>query len=143
MREKMKYDLDLHEELALMYKLVTMLSIICLDRDLKMIMENPYSEQHYLRRYWCLPAQLIDMDRREKGDYFKKPTQYWFLNCEPAFNFIFEPQDWNAAECTIANMKSEAYEKMGAESAKTARSMIHPDYARRFIREYVLDQEDI
>ena len=23
-------------------------------------------------------------------DYFKKPTQYWFLNCEPKNNLIFD-----------------------------------------------------
>jgi hypothetical protein len=31
------------------------------------------------------------------------------------------------------------YEKTGAKSKKTARSMIHPDYANRFIRQYLID----
>ena len=29
---------------------------------------------------------------------------------------------------------------MGAKNCKVARSMIHPDYADRFIREYVLEE---
>lgn len=34
-------------------------------------------------------------------------------------------------------MRKEDYAKTGAVSAKTARSMIHPDYADRFIRQYI------
>jgi hypothetical protein len=106
-------------------------------------MENPYSEEHYLRRYWCYPPRVIDKDRRERGDYYKKPTQYWFLNCEPSQNFIFEPINYNALNCkdAIETMDKETYSKTGAKTKKVARSMIHPDYVNRFIREYVLTKE--
>jgi hypothetical protein len=30
------------------------------------------------------------MDRSKYGDYFKKPTQFWFLNCEPVKKIINE-----------------------------------------------------
>jgi hypothetical protein len=126
-----------------MYELVNKLFIICLDRGLKLIMENPYSEEHYLRRYWCYPPAIIDRDRRDRGDYFKKPTQYWFVNCEPKNNFIFEALNYNAIECrdAIRHMNKCHFEYVGAKDRKTARSMIHPDYANRFIREYVLSEE--
>ena len=83
---------------------------------------------------------IIDLDRRERGDYFKKPTQYWFVNCEPSHNFIFEATNYNALDCkdAIRMMNKDVYEKTGATSKKVARSMIHPDYANRFIREYIL-----
>jgi hypothetical protein len=112
-----------------------------MDKGLKLVMENPYSQEHFLRRYWCYPPSIIDKDRRESGDYFAKPTQYWFLNCEPKDNLIFEPITYNHLETAdaIREMRSEAYEKVGASNRKVARSMIHPDYANRFIRQHLID----
>ncbi len=140
--QKMEYDLKLQSELSENYALVNKMFLLCMKKGLRLIMENPYSAQHYLTRYWCLKPLLIDSDRRERGDYYKKPTQYWFLNCEPEFNFIFEVINYNAIDCkhAIKKMTKEHYEKMGAKNRKAARSMIHPDYANRFIREFILDQ---
>lgn len=142
-QKKMENCMKLQNELTEMYELVNKLFIICLDRGIKLIMENPYSEEHYLRRYWCYQPAIIDKDRRDRGDYFKKPTQYWFVNCEPKNNFIFEALNYNAIECkdAIRFMKQEDYKHTGAKNKKVARSMIHPDYANRFIREYILDEE--
>jgi hypothetical protein len=141
-QDKMRNCMKLQNELTEMYDLVNEMFIICLDRGLKLIMENPYSEEHYLRRYWCYPPSVIDTDRRDRGDYYKKPTQYWFVNCEPKNNFIFEALNYNAVECKDANrfMKKEDYECTGAKNKKVARSMIHPDYANRFIREFILEE---
>lgn len=38
-------------------------------------------------------------------------------------------------------IKKEHCVKVGADNVKTARSMIHPQYADRFIRQYILDEE--
>lgn len=146
-KQKMEHDMKLLEETKTNYDLVNMLFILCIDRDLRLIMENPYSEEHFLRRYWCYPPSIIDKDRRESGDYFKKPTQYWFLNCEPKNNFIFEATEWNAIGCENHNgdewrdRRMSDYKKTGADSVKTARSMIHPSYAKRFIKTQILDPE--
>lgn len=83
LEKKMLYDMNLLDELNTMYKYVNYLFIICMRRGLKLVMENPYSEEHFLRRYWCYLPSIIDKDRRDNGDYYAKPTQYWFLNCEP------------------------------------------------------------
>lgn len=143
LKKKMLADIQLMKELERNYELVNMLFIICIDKGLKLIMENPFSEEHFLRRYWCFPPAYIDKDRRLKGDYYKKPTQYWFLNCEPQNNFIFEATEWNAIECKDANrfMKKEHYKDF-ANTKKEARSMIHPTYANRFIREQILKEGD-
>lgn len=132
--------LRLHQELSRFYELVSRLFLVCLERGLKMVLENPYSEEHYLRRYWCLPATFIDYDRRQRGDYFKKPTQYWFVNFEPSYNFLFESHSCNSIGCkdAIRFIGKEHYQKTGAKNKKVARSMIHPDYANRFIREFLL-----
>lgn len=143
--EKMEHCMKLQDELTEMYELVNKLFIICLKRGLRLIVENPYSEEHYLRRYWCLPSTIIDRDRRMRGDYYCKPTQYWFVNCDPQQNFIFEAQSNNAIDCKdpIRMMTKEHLEKCGITAdKKTARSMIHPDYANRFIREQIIEQEN-
>lgn len=140
LEQKMQYDMDLLDEVNTMYKYVNYMFIVCMRKGLKLVMENPYSEEHFLRRYWCYPATIIDKDRRANGDYYKKPTQYWFLNCEPKNNILLEAIPYNAIDCkdAIRMMSKEDYEKTGAKNKKTARSMIHPDYANRFIRQYLI-----
>ena len=105
-------------------------------------MENPFSEEHFLRRYWCYSPAIIDRDRRENGDYYAKPTQYWFLNCKPKNNLLWEALPYNAIESRGKDAWKERrksdYEITGAKDIKTARSMIHPDYANRFIRQYLI-----
>lgn len=144
--KKMEYCMTLQNELTDMYELVNKLFIVCIRKGLRLIMENPYSEEHYLRRYWCYLPSIIDRDRRQRGDYYKKPTQYWFLNCEPSHNFIFEAQALNGLQITDANrlMSSGTFEQQtGIKTKRTvARSMIHPDYANRFIREHIERSED-
>lgn len=145
LEKKMQFDMGLLDEVSEMYKLVNKLFIICMRKNLKLVMENPYSEEHFLRRYWCYLPAVIDKDRRENGDYYKKPTQYWFLNCEPKNNFVFEAISYNHIECkdAIRCMQKEQYLKTGAKTNKTARSMIHPQYASRFIRQYLIDESEI
>ena len=141
-RQKMEYCMKLQDELSEMYELVNMLFIICIDRGLRLIVENPYSEEHYLRRYWCMKPSVIDRDRTLRGDFYKKPTQYWFVNLEPSNNVIFEAIIDNSlsrkdAVRTISSGSFEA--ETGIKTKHTAaRSMIHADYANRFIREFIL-----
>lgn len=141
LERKMKHCMTLQDELAENYKLVNMLFIICIQKGLRLIMENPYSQEHFLRRYWCYLPSVIDEDRRERGDYFKKPTQYWFLNIEPSNNLIMEVTNDNAIKEKDAIRHScRAKNSIGMQDVKeeTFRSLIHPDYANRFIREFIL-----
>lgn len=140
-RRKMKHCMKLLSEVKENYDLVNKMFIICMDKGLQLVMENPFSEEHFLRRYWCYPPAIIDRDRRENGDWFKKPTQFWFLNCEPKNNLVFEPIDFLDFNSTdmIREMKKADIEKTGAKTIKQARSIIHPQYAKRFIRQYILD----
>ena len=125
--QKLEYDLKLHGELTELYQLVTKLAIVCIRKKLPLIIENPYSTTHYLTKYWAIPTKIIDTDRTERGDYFKKPTQYWFINCEPKYNMIMECQVINERK-VIENTHN-----------KTERSMISKDYANRFIREFIIE----
>ena len=143
MKQKMVYDMNLLEEVKRNYDLVNKLFIICMDKGLRLVMENPYSEEHFLRRYWCYPPAIIDKDRRENGDYYAKPTQYWFCNMNPMQNLIFEPISYNhiGSGDTIRKLNSSMYpEEWGKLKQSKARSMIHPQYANRFIRQYLIDE---
>ena len=129
--EKLELDLKLHKELSENYELITKLAIIVLRKGLRMVFENPYSEQHYLTKYWCLKPELIDRDRRENGDYFKKPTQYWFIGFKPQNNLVFEAIDY-VPPMQIYNLWGTKHEDVAM------RSKIHPQYANRFIRQYLI-----
>lgn len=126
-KQKLLKDLELQKELSRNYELITKLVLICLDRGIPLIIENPYSEQSYLTRYWAIKPKYIDYDRTQTGDYEKKPTQYWFINCEPKHNFIFEGVDMK---------KRIRHNDLWGKQVQ--RSMISPDYANRFIREFIL-----
>lgn len=136
--QKLVYDLKLHEELHELYEKVTQLALVAMRKGLKMIIENPYTEQHYLTRYWALRPKLIDKDRRQRGDYYKKPTQFFFINLDPKHNFIMEPMVYHEGRSPIefAHRNTE----VANSNRQVARSMISKDYANRFIREFILDE---
>lgn len=61
---------------------VKMLAVARRD-GIRLIMENPWAEQTYLKSNFVIAPTMIDKDRTLRGDYFVKPTAYWFINCEP------------------------------------------------------------
>lgn len=134
--EKLENSMKLHKELHELYLLISKLVVVCLKKRLKLIIENPYSNIHYLKDYWCIKPKIIDKDRTKNGDYYKKPTQYWFINCEPKNNLVFEPLDYVETQ-VIDKVKNK-----DGLSRKTLRSMIHPQYANRFIRQYLIEERE-
>ena len=124
--EKLQRGIVLHQELHNYYVLFSELCIVAIQKKLKLIIENPYSTAHYLTRYLSLKPKIIDTNRTLRGDNFKKPTQYWFINCEPKYNIILEP-------LTIVKHKTVEW-----CLNKVERSMINPQYANRFIREFII-----
>lgn len=136
--QKVEYAMKTHEELHQLYMRISKLFAIALRGGggrFRMIVENPYNQPHYLTGYFPIKPTLIDKDRTKEGDYYKKPTQYWFVNCKPEQNMILEALEY--------------VEPQNIERAKTTeginrtvrRSMIHPQYAKRFLRNFVLDEE--
>ena len=133
--QKLEYDLKLHKELHELYNLVTKLAIMCIRKNIPLIIENPYSTTHYLVKYWAIPYAILDSDRSLSGDYYVKPTQYWFINCKPKQNVVFEPLEYVEKKRITAKVEN------GGTNTAVERSMIHPQYARRFIKEYIIDLE--
>lgn len=133
--KKLEYDIGLHDELHMLYEKLCKLCIVAIRKGLRMVIENPYTQPHYLTTYWSLKPQVIDKDRTKDGDYYKKPTQYFFINCDPKFNAVFEPLE-EVEQKIIAKVKgNDQYTR------QTERSMMHPQYARRFIKKYILEEE--
>ena len=134
--QKLETSMKLHDELHRNYILISEMVYICLERGLKMVIENPATPPHYLTTYWCIKPKIIDNDRRLNGDYMKKPTQFWFINCEQKQNLVFESIDY------VEQRRVDYITKRNTERDRTvARSEIHPQYASRFIRQYLIDEQ--
>lgn len=129
---KLEYSMKLHEELHRNYELISKMAYICLQRGLKMVIENPYTAPHYLTTYWCIKPALIDRNRRSNGDYMVKPTQFFFLGFSPKNNVIMEPIKY-------VEKRTSDYMITNGRKQTVRRSEIHPQYANRFIRQFLID----
>ena len=117
-----------------LYELCLKLFATCDSRGLRLIVENPYATQHYLVGNFPYKAAVIDRNRAARGDYFKKPTQFWFVNCEPTFGQSFQ----TAVEHKSVSKSASAF-KAGICSEE--RSMLTSDYARNFICDFILGKQ--
>lgn len=125
LKKKMENFLELQGELDKFAKLITKLVLVSIEKSLPLVIENPYSADHYLVRYWPAVPSIIDSNRRLMGDWYEKPTQYFFFNCQPLDNLIFdEPLAYHDPRKVLDERQKQ-------------KSMISPDYARRFIRSYL------
>lgn len=113
------------------YSLLVKFFCIVKERGLRMIVENPWSEQTYLKANFIIAPSIVDNNRMLRGDYFVKPTAYWFLGCEPTNGKSFQ---CDKEKKTI--MKSRGSANAGVCSEE--RSMISPDYARNFICDFII-----
>lgn len=117
------------------HKLLYKLYALCFMRDLRLIIENPATVPNYLMGGQNFPQpSIIDKNRMTRGDFFKKPTAYWFVNCEPTQLCSYQ----NDKEQKIINKCKQGI-KAGICSEE--RSMISLDYARNFICDFILGKE--
>ncbi len=117
-----------HRFLELLVKMVG----VCDVRGLRLVFENPWSAQGYLRNGFILSPSVIDNDRTQRGDVFVKPTAYWFIGCSPT-------------HCATVQKKSPKRVKDAKGSklpglCSEERSMISADYARNFIADFILGE---
>lgn len=104
---------------------------VCETRKIRMIFENPWSEQTYLKANFIKPPTIVDKNRMLRGDYYIKPTAYWFWNCEPTNGFTYQN---DKEKKTILSSKGSTQNGLCSEE----RSLISPDYARNFICDFIL-----
>lgn len=101
-------------------------------RGLRLIMENPYGMHSYIGKCFVTNPAIIDKDRTLRGDIFRKPTAYWFINCEPTSGFTLQKLH------TAKIVKKDAKQGASAGICSEERSMISPDYARNFICDFII-----
>lgn len=136
--QKLDYSMKLHEELHRLYMLLCKLFSISIRGGWRMIVENPYTQPHYLTMYFPIKPAVIIPDRSAEGDYFKKPTQFFFMNCDPEANIVFEP----IQSVTKTTTDKCFFDIKGNQTRQVKRSLIHPQFADRFIKTYILDKKD-
>lgn len=115
----------------------SLLKLVCVTRErvLRLIVENPWnwSGTSYLQCNFFRP-QIVDKNRMECGDYFRKPTAYWFFGCEPTHGFSRQN---DKKRKVVNNCKRSKGDGLCSEE----RSMMSPDYARNWICDFVLGKE--
>lgn len=116
---------------GLAVKMVT----IAKERHLRLVMENPWTGETFLHRF-VKPPSVIDRNRRLRGDYYTKPTAYWFFNCEPTNGFT---ACYNPIQKTVKKADSAPHGGLCSEE----RSLMAPEYAHNFIIDFILGKQEI
>lgn len=111
---------------------LTKLVRVCLKKGLRLIFENPITGS-FLNNFFLKPPTIKDNNRMLRGDYYVKPTGYWFWNCEPTNGTTIQ-NDKKQKKHNFAT--SRGRQKAGICSKE--RSMISSDYARNFICDFIL-----
>lgn len=134
-KEKIDKIIKRSEDRQYFYQLLLKLFGTVYERKLRMVVENPYSGFHYLTltENFILKPSVIDKDRTKRGDFFKKPTQYWFVGCKATNGMTYQPTPHNKLK-KIADCKSGLKAGLCSEE----RSLISLDYARNFICDFIL-----
>lgn len=131
--EKIQAILERDNKRKYFYELLIKFVYVCIAHKIRMVFENPWAEQTYLKANFLKVPDIIDVNRMRRGDYYNKPTAYWFWNFEPSYGESFQ----NDKEQKII-MKQRRGKKTGLCSEE--RSMISPDYARNFICDFILGE---
>jgi len=133
--EKLSKIIEREENRAFFYKKLLELCCVIERNNFRLIIENPYTQPHYLSLTQNFPYKpYIDKNRHLRGDFFGKPTQFFFVNCSWTFGFT--------EQCGKELKKIERCKDSGIKGiCSEERSMISPDYARNFICDQILGKE--
>jgi hypothetical protein len=113
------------------YDIALMMTAIVEIKGLRMIVENPWHPVNFTNHFWFVRPSFIDKDRTKRGDFYRKPTAYWFLGCEPETAETHEKPMHTGTIKTARGAKA-------AGLCSEERSMISPAYARNFIADFIL-----
>ena len=132
----MKTNIENSKTRELFFERLMQFVFICASLKIRLIIENPWntSRMTYLQCNFIEPT-IIDTDRTKRGDYFVKPTAYWFINCKQTYGGSYQ-QD---KEVKIVYKQRDKKQITGRCSEE--RSMISPDYARNWICDFVIGKE--
>ena len=132
---QIEYAIDRLDKRTYFHKVLYKLIHIAYSKEIRLIIENPATAPNYLITGQNFPTPtIVDNNRMMRGDYFKKPTAYWYFNCEPTKGFSYQK---DKKQKIIDKCKCSP--KAGVCSEE--RSMISPDYARNFICDFILGKQ--
>lgn len=135
-RRIFQYMLHKNDSRSTLFSLLYKFVCVCLERNIRMIFENPWGLNTYLKQNTFLKnPDIIDNDRSRRGDFRIKPTAYWFWNCVPTHGETYQPYQGKIQR----HVEMKKSPKAGQCSEE--RSMISPDYARNFICDFILGKE--
>ena len=132
-RQIADFILERSRERQYFYEVALKMFTYCDVNGVRLIVENPYTAPHYLHGNFPYKPAVIDKNRQARGDYFRKPTQYWFINCEPTYGQSFQ-------EPTAKRVVNSLSGHQGSLCDED-RSLISPDYARNFICDFIIGKE--
>ena len=116
------------------FRLLVRKFAVCEQRGLRLIFENPWSMQTFLKANFIIPPTIVDQDRSLRGDHFKKPAAYWFWNCTPTHGLSIQKNN------NVVRIVDQPHERGGGLCSEV-RSTISPDYARNFICDFIIGKE--
>ena len=135
MTEKIDDALERLEKRTYFHSILYKMIHVVYKRGLRLIMENPATKPSYLIDTQNFPnPTFIDKNRMLRGDYFSKPTAYWFFNCEHTYGRSYQN---DKEKKTVMKSKSAPHAGLCSEE----RSMMSPDYARNFICDFIIGKE--
>ena len=123
------------------YTLICQLFEIALKKGFKMVVENPDAQPHFLKDFFPFKPTITIKNRAVYGDFYKKPTNFWFVNFKPSYNFIFENCERKAK--SVHNRHTLKYNSSKIHANQVEKSLISPQFANRFIREFILSADEL
>lgn len=109
MRRRIEFAMDRLERRSEFHRHLYRLYGLCHERGLRLIIENPFGNPYLIHGQNFPAPTLVDVNRMTRGDYYVKPTAYWFVNCEP-----------------VRGGGGDVPERQG-EEADNADALVHPD----------------
>ena len=130
--ERIADAIDRLQKRTYFHELLYKLCYIATYKKIRLIIENPASVPNYLlyTQNFFKPT-IIDKNRMERGDYFKKPTAYWFFNFKPTQGFTHQNDK-------VQKIINDCKKAPKAGLCSEERSLISSDYARNFICDFII-----
>lgn len=125
--KKLKHSIDLMNKRSEFYTYLCSLCLIAIKKGFKLVIENPYGKVNFLKHFFPIKPEIIIYNRRKLGDVYKKPTQFFFINCKPTFNLQNEYVENKKQKQTIEDNRG------------INRSIISPDFAKNFIKTFIIE----
>lgn len=125
-KQKLEYSMVQMQKRSTFYTFLCSLCLIAIKKGFKLIIENPYGKVNFLKQFFPIKPEVVILNRQKMGDFYKKPTQFFFINCHPEFNL--------QNEYNLENKISKRIE----DGRGISRSIISPEFAKNFIKDFII-----